>query len=835
MNTPHLLRRVGFRNKPSVESIMSFRTTAILLALVILAVAGLLVYDGLKDDTPTDGGLIASFANGIKESDVDTVELTRTEPTEEKLVFVRTGPAAWELRQPTTARVDSFAIDSLIKSLWNAKPVKYPGLTQNLTTHGLAKPNFTVTLKSRGERSVTANFGDTTIGGADAVTFLTTADRPGVPLAFRASDLRAFFRDGQVARDGPASPKAKWLGDYRSKRLWNVDSTNPGSDLATIQLARGTETIRLVHTPERNWKFERPANFGEADTLGDPNPKTEFFTGVRPLLNLLINLQASSPDDFIENVPASDWPKYGLTPNDPTTIRVELKPKGDAPAEVVFLGKPVEGATPTRIYCRRENDPGVVKVPTDRLPAILGTLQNPGELRNRDFLAESRKDLIDAIDLSVKGENFRLRRIGNGPTAVWKVYGGAEPRDGNNAAVQAIIEALTKPRAAAAILPAPNPNAFNAPEIQGELKVWFAGLGKVATPPDSTDKAEPTLKGNADASFVIGRVDADGSFFKRTMNGVTTEYKIAPELIAALAKRRLDFVAVKSEVFSPFAANALTLVRGKDIIEVKKTSVADDPNMRWSFVQPAANKDQNADSQTIAKLLEALGTYRPFKVISDSATPEELKKWGLDAATARATVTVSLAGIEKPQEYILGSESDDKASLYVKLADQPFVTLAPKALYDEIANADFRDKVIFRTDPNKVSKIVLSGWKTMTTPAKQVILELNAGKWVSNSPEFVPDDAKVKVFLGELRSPRLIEFVKDVKPAEMGLTAEHGSLQIFLYQRGVAEPVWIDLGSKEESGKPALFATSSGVKNSVFKIDGTYFKQFVSDPRALQK
>jgi hypothetical protein len=803
---------------------MNFRTTAILLGIVIAAVAGLLIYSQLEEAPSTDGGLLGSFATGLKPSDVDTLELARTEPAAEKLVFVRTGGDRWELRQLQSVRVESPIVEAAVKALWDAKPVKHPGTANT----GIDKPTITATLKSKGERSVTVSLGETTLGGSEAVTFVSTADRPTVPLAVRTSDLRALFRDGQAGRDGSAATKAKWLGDYRSKRLLSVDSANPGGDIALFQLTRGKEILRLAHAADGSWTFEQPANFGEADTLGDPNPKTEFFTGVRPLLNLLVNLQASSPDDFLDNAPESDWAKYGLLANDPAAVRVEVKPKGNAPAEVVFLGQPVEGAAPTRIYCRREGEPGIVKVPFDRLATIAGTLEHPGELRNRDFLAVNRKELIDAFDITVKGEAFRLRKTGGGPAAAWKVYGGSEPRDGNPGAVQALIDALTKPRAAGAILDAPNPAAFAPADIQGEVKVWFGGVPKAA--PGET--GEPKPKGEADAAFTIGKVDAEGSFFKRTVNGAATEYRIGADLVAALTKRRLDYIAVKIEAFTPFGANALTLTRGANTVEVKKTSIAADPDMRWAFVQPAESKDKPADARTISQLLQSLGTVQPRRIVSDSPTPEQLKLWGLEPAVAVATV--GLSGGDKPRGFLIGKETEDKANVYLKLAELPFVVLAPKVLLDELLAADFRDRVIFRTNPAKVVRIVLNGWKTPTTPARRVVLERKGGTWVSDVPDFAPDDAKVKAFLDQLRAPIRIDLVNEVKPAEQGLGADNGSLQVFLDQEGVAEPVWIDFG-KVQPGQPALFATSSGVKDQVFTIDGTFFKQFTTDIKALQK
>jgi hypothetical protein len=303
-------------------------------------------------------------------------------------------------------------------------------------------------------------------------------------------------------------------------------------------------------------------------------------------------------------------------------------------------------------------------------------------------------------------------------------------------------------------------------------------------------------------------------------------------MVAALTKRRLDYVSVKVEAFSSFAVTGLTLTRGGSTVEVKKTSAVADPDMRWAFVQPAEYKDKPADAVAIAGLLQALGTVQPRKIVSDAPTADDLKKWGLEPARAAATVT--LAGGVPPRGFLVGNETEDKASVYLKLVELPYVVLAPKVLLDELLAADFRDRVVFRTEPAKVVKVVLNGWKTPAAPAQRIVLEKKGGAWTADVPGFVPDDAKVKVFLDRLRAPVRIGLVEALNPAEQGLGAEHGSLQVFLYSEGVAEPVWIDLG-KEEPGKPGLFATSSGVPGRVFKIDGTYFKQFTTDIKALQK
>src|SRR3954468_9276286 len=171
---------------------MNFRSTAILFGLVLVLVTVLLVALLIDDDKSAAAayaGLMEPLARaGVKEKDVDTVELVRTEPAEEKLKFVKVADGKWELAEPFAGKADAFAVQGLVGDLFRAKPVKYAELTDNLTLHGLDKPTVRITLKSEG-KSETVNLGLTTIGGDTAVTFVTTSSNPKRPVAVRRSDL----------------------------------------------------------------------------------------------------------------------------------------------------------------------------------------------------------------------------------------------------------------------------------------------------------------------------------------------------------------------------------------------------------------------------------------------------------------------------------------------------------------------------------------------------------------------------------------------------------------------------------------------------------------------
>src|SRR5688572_13079549 len=125
---------------------MNFRLTAIFFGLVVVLVGTLLVLGLVEDDKdqPTPDTLVGAFALAVKEKEVETVELVRTKPNEEKLVFVKDG-TRWRLDQPIKARVESSEVDGVVRDVYRAKPVAYGGLTDNPAVHGLDDPTLRVT------------------------------------------------------------------------------------------------------------------------------------------------------------------------------------------------------------------------------------------------------------------------------------------------------------------------------------------------------------------------------------------------------------------------------------------------------------------------------------------------------------------------------------------------------------------------------------------------------------------------------------------------------------------------------------------------------------------
>jgi hypothetical protein len=814
---------------------MNFRLTAIIFGVVLVLVATLLVFvlvDSDQETVDAESGLLAPLVRaGLKAKDIDTVELTRAEPAEETLTFVKTAAGKWELSRPFRARADAFAVEDVVNTLFQAKPTPYEELTSSLAVHELDRPAVKITLKS-GEKSATVTIGRTTIGGERAVTFVTTSSAPDKPLAVRHSDLSGVFRDSSRGKDGPAWQLVKWLPDYRPRRLLAADARDPASELQVVKITTGGKELALQRSPGGVWTFTTPAGWGEADDLGETSaqPGTAPITGVRPLLNSLTGLQAG-PDDYIEK--PGDLAPFGLKPDSPGAVRVELKGKDGEP-EVIWLGQPVRDkenkpVVPPQVYARLEGDPAVVKVQTERVDAIRATVANPGELRNKDLLPPAKRDRIDAIDLVVGNSTVKLRKTTGAEGPRWQLLGGpGDPQDAKAIEVNGFLTELTRPRAAKEVLSEKNDAAFASPGVQATIRVWFDGIDKAEKVEPGKPAPEPKLKGTP-TELVFGKTEGDAVLVRRTADGTTIDLKVPAALLSKATKTRLDFIDPKLKSFDTQKVERFVFNRGKEEYEIHKGA----GTIPWTFAKPESRKTQSADPVKVFGMLGQLSVLPVERVVAEQPAVEELKKWGLDPAAPRLKLTLTLGDpADKERVYLFGNDVEGVKSVYAQQVGRPFVLQVSKGLFDRLATDDLRDMTLYRVEPVKVKRLKIRGWKGPQTYQ----FEKQGAGWVAVEPtpkDFGPDSSKLSALLGTLIAPRATAFVDIALKPQYGLDPQNPDWIEFTIEQDGAPPVTLVLGAKADGG--LVYGMSSGVPGEIFTIDPTLIRRYTDKPETLKK
>ena len=633
---------------------MNFRLTAVFLGLVLVLVAGLMVLFLFEDDggaSATADGLMAPLAVGRRHREGDRHRRTRPHRADRADARLQQGPG----RPLATHPADRRQGRGLRRRGADPRPVQRqagpgPEPDREPQRSRAGPPDLARDPRAGADRSQTVSVGNTVIGGDQANTYVTTSAAPRTPLAVRKSDLSALFRTG--ATDGAAWKLAKWLPEYRVRRILAADVRDP-SEVQSVKVTTGGKELALVQTSPGEWGFTSPPGYGAADYEGDsaPRPNSAPFTGVRPMLNMLTALQVGGPDDYIEQ-PGEDLSKYGLDPANPNRVRVELKTR-TGPPEVVYFGKRVEEdgkpVLPAKVYARLEGDPAVMKVATDRLEGLLQTVHNPGELRDRDLLSPAKRDRIDAIDLIVGNDTVKLRKVGGGggpPASAgekWVIYGGPEPVEAKASQVAALLTQLTRPRAATEVLAAPNDAAFAGPETKATVRLWTDGLEAPAKAEGDKLPPEPKLKG-VPVELIFGKTEGDSVFVRKVADNTKVDLKVPAPMLGLVTRGRLDFLDPKLKSFATQQATRLAFNRGTEPIELTK---ADAPPGGWTYQKPDARKGQSADAQVVSSLLGLLSGLSSERVVSEKPSPDDLKKWGLDPAAPRMKVTVGLADKER--------------------------------------------------------------------------------------------------------------------------------------------------------------------------------------------
>lgn len=232
--------------------------------------------------------------------------------------------------------------------------------------------------------------------------------------------------------------------------------------------------------------------------------------------------------------------------------------------------------------------------------------------------------------------------------------------------------------------------------------------------------------GNASRVFLISGY-LDGTFDRST-------FQLRDKRVLAFDREKVDRIEVHD---------------GKSVVTVTKQDDA------WRVTQPVAAR---ADAGTVESVLSRVNGGQMKAIVSQEATPAELKKYGLDPAARR----VVLAAGSTSASLLLGKESPE-GDVYAKDASRPLVFTVEKSLADDLAKqvGDFRSKDVFGFRAFSGTRLeIVRGGTTYVFEKKKGTEENALERWTQTQPakdvvEAKLDDLASKV--GNLRAEGFVD------------------------------------------------------------------------------
>lgn len=825
---------------------MNFRSTYVLLGIVVVGLVGLGIFvlttDSKKTNPAVEGYVLKSLrAANTKPDEVTNLDIERPGQTPERVSFVRDGKV-WKMVAPNRARTDSAAVDQIVSSLLNAKTEKAADLAGNLGAHGLDNPPVKVTLKA-GTLSETVSLGNVTIGGDKAVVYVVTADQPDRPQAARRSDFAPLFKtDAKNATH--AGQLVKSVNDFRPLKLIGDGLFDPGSQVQSMAVRAGKDELALFRAPPDNaWRFRVPAGFGEAATEApDPSMTAKEPTAINSvpqLLNTIMNIQPAGRDKIIE-APA-DLATYGLDPARNNPLQIDFS-RQDGVQESIYVAGPIKTeGQPDKYYARNEADGSVAEVPAEPVQKVQAVLANKNLLRDRTVL-KVLPMRVDAIDVVANGETVELRRTG----ASWNVYDAdGKARLAKSAAVMDLLNRLQTRQLATGFPPPGEPdNKVGLASPVAELRIWEGGILPPEKADPKADPKDPAPKPKVNpiptARILFGHKAQGDVVYCRRASGdpkseAKTDYFVPVDVFNLATRGRLDYLDASIKPYSPDTVLKLTWTQGKETYTLER---ADDKKAvaqtGWKITAPERLKGRAADPLKVSGLVTGLSYLQPTRVAADKLTPDVLNRLQVNPEGARLSVTVNVQG-QGDRTYLFGGDvGTEKRNVYMKPSDQDLVFEVDRGAFDQFLKADVQDTVVHRIDKTKLKSVKLTGWQEVLGTATTLEIERKDGKWtLTKGGMFELDPVKVDAFLDTLTSPRADAFVvyKDGPKPEHNLDVAKNALAIEMALE-TGDPVKIVISSPNKDGK--VFATSSLLPGDVFTM-ADQFAAIRAKPAALKK
>ncbi|MEO6191933.1 MAG: DUF4340 domain-containing protein [Thermoanaerobaculia bacterium] len=220
------------------------------------------------------------------------------------------------------------------------------------------------------------------------------------------------------------------------------------------------------------------------------------------------------------------------------------------------------------------------------------------------------------------------------------------------------------------------------------------------------------------------------------------------------------------------------------------------PAVEWRIVQPLAAR---ADSFAVDRLLDGLAALEKTRTLDDV----DPKAVGLDKP--RAVVRLTTRTGDKTGEKVLqlGAEVPPGGSLIAAVPGQKGVYVVGDAILAEVDKGagEWRDRLVFRGDRERVRSITLSG-----AAGGPVVLARRAdGFWIERPFADRADHDLVDGLLSDLTGLTADRFLDGSRPpSALGLQPPRATVDVAF--SGVTPPVRIDLGTAVMTGEAGAAA-----------------------------
>lgn len=696
---------------------MNFKTTGLLLALVVVGGLAIWLFPSDKDKDKAGDQKPAATSNqpliepALAEKDVVAVAIER--PGKPRAAFERApkaGGAAgeyddWRMIEPLAAPAEQGMVSNVVRQYSQLQTVTRfePGAAGAVTAAdaGLDAPRATVVLKSGAGKEYRVEIGKKVGLGNDTYVRLAGSKTIGVS----TGDL---FE--QLSRD---------ISTYRAKTLFKVVA----NDAVAVEIEHEGKRYEFRRGADKQWLMNAPMK-----SFADP-------TKVTGLVSKFTMLRAN---EFVEA--ASDSPaSFGFDPpflKMRVTTELQRPLPSSQPADSQPAAPQFETVTNTYEvvvggfadmkseyrYVQVAGQPGVVTIPKG---SIEGLIPKVAELLDPRVTRVKAAE-ITKLTLTSGGQSATLERVNN----AWQGTGDLAALEVE--AVADVVNALEDLKAVDYADAGADAAKYGLDQPRAVLEL-------------TTTAAVAPLK------LKIGANTASGRNAYAQIEGQSTVYVIAAAQADRLAVSPLSLRSRAIFTGRVDAIRALSVARGE------RTVALTNNGGNWSFVEPA---DTPVDAAAVRQVVNDLSKLRARRVVAkgDAAAygldePGLIVKFTVDAAPAATQASQpASAPAGQPAEHTLRVARKDRLA-YAQLDDDPFVFELDETVY-KLLNSELIRGEIFSFAPDTVIDF------EVTAPQGALHLTKDGKEWrYATDPTVKIASKKVTDFLAELAKMRVESYI----------------------------------------------------------------------------